>query len=208
MQPLLQKMIWCHNIHYLLVVGINVNELIYELRQGIRLSDHPSCPDPICHMIHTCFLENPSHRPDFSELKEAIQSACDDLVGNVKSNKVENESAAVDPYTTMMPLKDMKHNDMKEQYIQIQMANEINPRVLDEERKKSSVTYVNAEITQPCSVEGEVTERSNILIQPQNEETLKSTNVVSGDQKVTVDSSGYATMSPKPSMTSPRTSTY
>ena len=82
----------CQNIHYLLVVGINVNELIYELSQGIRLSDHPSCPERICHLIHSCFLVNPSHRPDFRQIKEAIQCACDYLVENVKSNKVEQES--------------------------------------------------------------------------------------------------------------------
>ena len=140
-------MIRCQNIHYLLVVGINVNELIYELSQGIRLSDHPSCPERICHLIHTCFLANPSHRPDFRLLKEALQSACDDLVGNVNSNKVQHKTAVVDPYTTTMSLKDMKNNDMKEKYMQIQMANEIHPRILDEERTKSSVTYANTEFT-------------------------------------------------------------
>ena len=51
-------------------------------------------------------------------------------------------------------------------------------------------------------------ECSIVLIEPQNEGNLKSNYVVTDDQRVNVDSSGYATMSPRTSIMSPSTSMY
>ena len=50
-------------------------DLVMELRLGIRLPTPQYCPKPIADLIQTCFKETPAERPPFSDIKESISLA-------------------------------------------------------------------------------------------------------------------------------------
>ena len=56
-------------------LGIDINTLVYDLLFGVRLPAPKYCPPPISAMISKCFLEKPTLRPDFREIKSLLDIA-------------------------------------------------------------------------------------------------------------------------------------
>ena len=59
--------------------GITASELITELQQGIRLPPPQSCPSSISGLIQKCFIEQPTERPTFAQVKHSIEIAFQQL---------------------------------------------------------------------------------------------------------------------------------
>ena len=54
--------------------GILLNQLIYQLSCGHRLTDPKNCPLAVSSIMKQCFQEKPNLRPDFSDIKKDIES--------------------------------------------------------------------------------------------------------------------------------------
>ena len=57
------------------LTGIDLHQLVLELKAGIRLPTPAYCPLPISSLIKQCFLEEPAARPSFSQIKETVALA-------------------------------------------------------------------------------------------------------------------------------------
>ena len=181
-----------YSIHF---IGITINELIYELRQGIRLADHEYCPTEICHLIHTCFLENPSQRPTFNKIKQNIQHAYDIIQGNrVCESKSETPSASI------VPLEILKSNAMKEGYMKVQMANKINSELPNKDDTRASITYTEIDFDIKCTA-GNTIEGSekllNNLAEKYSDDVSQFKDELTDDKNVNVDCKGYTPMAPR-----------
>ena len=60
-------------IYYLLFTGIDLQSLIYNLTNGIRLAQPEYCPLSIIEMLQKCFDETPNKRPDFQQIKQYLE---------------------------------------------------------------------------------------------------------------------------------------
>ena len=57
------------------LIGISLLQLRSELQEGIRLQPPQNCPSSISDLIQQCFVENPTERPSFNEMKRSIEHA-------------------------------------------------------------------------------------------------------------------------------------
>ena len=132
---------------------MEVHHLIYELRQGIRLSGSTFCPKDICELIQTCFLEDPEKRPDFRKIKASLLSAYDTMMTSVILNQTTNQNKSGEMCYKQMKINQVENNTMKERYLTLQMENESlscskilnqeNEKLLKEEGNVIAMTYVS-----------------------------------------------------------------
>ncbi len=61
------------------MIGITFLQLRNELQDGIRLPSPQSCPPPIASLIQQCFVEDPTYRPFFTEIKTIVELAYSQL---------------------------------------------------------------------------------------------------------------------------------
>ena len=60
----------CSNFHF--HTGIEFEQLVSELRLGVRLPSPPFCPFEISEIMKKCFHENPHQRPTFEEMRTSL----------------------------------------------------------------------------------------------------------------------------------------
>ena len=60
----------CSNLHF--HTGIEFEQLVSELRLGVRLPSPPFCPFEIAEIMKKCFHENPHQRPKFEEMRTSL----------------------------------------------------------------------------------------------------------------------------------------
>lgn len=120
--------------------------MIHELVQGIRLPNPPHCPYKIGELMKKCFLENPSQRPDFKEIKDALQNACKELF-QIPTLSVEPSMSDIRcSYATIMPLEKMKSDNIGKRYFEVQKSNQNKsyPTVSKQNQEMSQGTHESA----------------------------------------------------------------
>ena len=60
----------CSNSHF--HTGIEFEQLVSELRLGVRLPSPPFCPFEVAEIMKKCFHENPHQRPTFEEMRTSL----------------------------------------------------------------------------------------------------------------------------------------
>ena len=60
----------CSNLHF--YTGIEFQQLVSELRLGVRLPSPPYCPFGIVEIMKKCFHESPHQRPKFEEMRTLL----------------------------------------------------------------------------------------------------------------------------------------
>ena len=75
--------------------GIDFQELISDLSNGIRLPNPLLCPPPITSLLEKCFDETPDKRPDFKTIKHYLEVIYPNLDSHPQANgftmkKIEN----------------------------------------------------------------------------------------------------------------------
>ena len=88
---------------------------MYDLSYGVRLPAPRFCPQPISDLINNCFYERPNLRPDFEQIKYAIESAYSTLIS--KTIPINTSS------DTKTWLNEAKNNDMKIRYTSVLKGN-------------------------------------------------------------------------------------
>ena len=97
------------------VLGIDIHHLIYELSIGIRLPDPEFCPRTIQSLLKNCFYAEPSQRPDFKEIKDALEASYHDMIAHANSNVnfAGNETHSL----YMLPISPMNDKTMESRYV-------------------------------------------------------------------------------------------
>ena len=129
------------------IKGIDINHLIYELCQGIRLPNPPFCPEGICDLLKHCFLEDPDKRPNFREIKEDLLAEYDTLVLTTQSNANTSGNEIENPYASVMPLNKMKDDTMKERYSNMKMGNKKRNRKKSFTQDDEKIVEVNESVS-------------------------------------------------------------
>ena len=118
-------------------LGIDINTLVYDLLFGVRLPAPKYCPPPISAMISKCFLEKPTLRPDFREIKSLLDIAYVSLA---------SKTSQIDPcFNIESSINSTKSNAMKIRYTSVLKGNsnneilELEPKSNDE--NQSSIQY-------------------------------------------------------------------
>ena len=102
--------------------GIDLQGLINDLSNGIRLPNPVLCPPPITSLMEKCFDEIPDKRPDFKIIKHYLDVTYTNLDSRPQSNgftkkKLENDKMKT-RYATILQenksyhdMKDLKQNE-------------------------------------------------------------------------------------------------
>ena len=96
------------------ILGIDPENLIFDLSYGIRLPEPKFCPEAIAALLKTCFYEKPDKRPDFKAIKYIILTAYSLLHLNSKS--VENSLSKHNRHQTPPLIHEIKHHDIHDHY--------------------------------------------------------------------------------------------
>ena len=91
------------------IVGIDVNQLKFELCSGIRLPDPKFCPETIKSLLHACFYADPYERPNFKQIQEYLQES----FARLMTTKSTNESEKINT----SPINELKDDTMKTRYL-------------------------------------------------------------------------------------------
>ena len=102
---------------YFFCIGIDFEQLILELRFGVRLPPPQFCPFPITLLIKECFHENPHQRPSFVSLKDSIAHMCSSLRAD---NQILSENDSCDSQDTVI----YTDFSMKEKYLHMKKQNQ------------------------------------------------------------------------------------
>ena len=100
-----------------------MTQLRHELTQGIRLPNPQWCPEQISTLIKRCFLEDPNTRPDFKEIKSAIENAYGFLTAIVDPNENTNKEEGGSQYANVLPINNSTDDKMKERYLVMKREN-------------------------------------------------------------------------------------
>ena len=85
-----------------LLIGIDLYQLILELKMGVRLPTPPNCPETIADMLKQCFIEDPRSRPSFTKIKSVIsQSHRENLRKVISVNDEEKEFNEIVQYADL-----------------------------------------------------------------------------------------------------------
>ena len=98
----------CSNLH--LHTGIEFEQLVSELRLGVRLPSPPYCPFGIVEIMKKCFHENPHQRPKFEEVRISLTRVISELR---RPSTPKNQNVNVDSNMSVV-YSDLA---MKEQYM-------------------------------------------------------------------------------------------
>ena len=125
--------------------GIDVYELIMELKMGIRLPTPEYCPLAIGNLIQTCFIEQPNERPSFFEIKESVLVAYSGIkrAGRTMITNTSNNLQNIEYTDVQMVSKYWKMHKMNRDYQKegnVVLKNEDHQLQLDEVSIKSFPT--------------------------------------------------------------------
>ena len=98
-------------------LGIDFEQLVLELRFGVRLPPPQFCPFAIAELMKQCFHEDPYQRPSFEKLKNSLTQICSAL--SKKSSSLENNDLG-DETEKAVIYTDVK---MKERYFKMKEKN-------------------------------------------------------------------------------------
>ena len=93
--------------------GILLNQLIYQLSCGHRLTGPKNCPLAISSIMKQCFQEKPNLRPDFSDIKKDIESEFQSILSLTLSRQPKQSGEIEALYH---PIDKILDNRMQEQY--------------------------------------------------------------------------------------------
>ena len=103
------------NIFNFFSSGMELQQLILELKAGIRLPTPYSCPPAIANLIQTCFKEQPTERPSFLEIKNSVSLAYKGIKrASAAAVKIEIENQEVVHYADIR---------MEQQYLEMKKHN-------------------------------------------------------------------------------------
>ena len=97
--------------------GIDFEQLVLELRFGVRLPPPQFCPFAIAELMKQCFHEDPYQRPSFEKLKNSLTQICSAF--NKKSSSLENDDLGNETEKAVI-YTDVK---MKERYFKMKEKN-------------------------------------------------------------------------------------
>ena len=119
---------------------MELQQLILELKAGIRLPTPYCCPSTIANLIPTCFKEQPTERPSFLEIKNSVLLAHSEMKrASAASNKVEVENQEVVHYADIR---------MEQQYLEMKKQNQNLEDIMKTQTNYSSrVTFNPASLT-------------------------------------------------------------
>ena len=119
---------------------MELQQLILELKVGIRLPTPDCCPSTIANMIKTCFKEQPTERPSFLELKNSVALSYSGIRrASTAAIKTEIETQHGVDYADIL---------MEEQYLKMKKENKIfEKNMKGRENVSSSVTFNPASLT-------------------------------------------------------------
>ena len=89
-----------------------------ELKMGIRLPDPDYCPLAINNLIQTCFIEQPSERPSFHEIKESVLVAYSGIkrAGRTMITNTSNNLKNIEYTDVQMVSKYLKMHKLNRDY--------------------------------------------------------------------------------------------
>ena len=79
------------------ILGIDINNLIYDLSYGIRLPAPKYCPYAISNMIRNCFHEDPDKRLDFKATKAILSLGFSEITSKTNAFPVSSNSTKINP---------------------------------------------------------------------------------------------------------------
>ena len=93
-----------------------MEQLVFELKAGIRLPTPDNCPNAIAKLMQHCFSEQPLDRPSFGQIKESISIAYKDVTRFLTDNKLN----------TIREQDEVHYTDvgMEERYLDMQKQNQ------------------------------------------------------------------------------------
>ena len=107
---------------------MELQQLILELKAGIRLPTPYCCPPTISNLIQSCFIEQPTERPSFLEIKNSVSLAYKGLKrASTAAIKIEIENQEVVDYADIR--MEQQYLEMKKQNKNFEDNMKMNPRV-------------------------------------------------------------------------------
>ena len=97
----------------MIIQGIDLDQLIYQLANGQRLPEPTNCPANVFSLMKNCFKENPHHRPDFDEIKQDFEALYHSVLSLISSTENEHEIES----SYFVPITNKKTNQMHDQYL-------------------------------------------------------------------------------------------
>ena len=164
------------------MIGIDLYQLILELKMGVRLPTPPNCPETIADILRQCFIEDPRNRPTFTEIKSMIsQSHRESLRKVISVNDEEKEFNAIVQYADL---------EMESTYLNMRKQNR------DFQDKKIFSEREEPLLRATLSSSAPKTVKSNQMYEPLHYSTPMTKSVNSMDsnaviKKQSVDSSYY-----------------
>ena len=114
-------------IQYDNILGITLQQLTFELQNGIRLPQPETCPFSMAYLIQNCFHENTSERPSFSEIKETLEKEYDKL--------------RYGPTDSATPVS---RTNGELQYADLELANQyLDMKVKNQQQKENQTNHLN-----------------------------------------------------------------
>eukprot|EP00117_Sycon_ciliatum_P018206 scpid36059/ scgid16908/ Tyrosine-protein kinase Mer; Proto-oncogene c-Mer; Receptor tyrosine kinase MerTK len=77
--------------------GIANADLVRYLESGHRLSQPARCPDPVYHVMLSCWEEDPKKRPHFSQIKRMLRESNNQLYENIMAMPIYRDVSTLEP---------------------------------------------------------------------------------------------------------------
>ena len=101
----------------ILFLGIDFEQLILELRFGVRLPPPQFCPFSIAELMKKCFHEDPYQRPSFEKLKKSLTQICSTLNKDLSTQFKKDITTESDDTVVYADIR------MKERYFKMKEKN-------------------------------------------------------------------------------------
>ena len=132
-------------MHFVLLIGMTIHQLIYELSVGVRLPNPENCPPSISKMLRKCFQNDPNERPDFKEIRDDVQFGLDSMREEIVQDRLNNKRAESQLYS--LPINKTIDNTMRSRYTSIKKANRLSSNY---DSSLNEITIEESSLSQRC----------------------------------------------------------
>ena len=126
-----------------LILGIDIDSLIYDLSFGVRLPAPRFCPQPISYLLQKCFVTEPDQRPDFKVIKKFLEDVYRLLFTKTKlAEKQRNDQTVSHPMA-------IPSSTMKSRYVAVLQGNQVFEKPRDDRQQQSAKRQTKSEDISP-----------------------------------------------------------
>ncbi|XP_022087157.1 atrial natriuretic peptide receptor 1-like isoform X6 [Acanthaster planci] len=137
---IVQEVIYRESVFYVANVDLSPKEIIHKVKQGNKPTfrptlDRSTCPDEICSLCNRCWAEEPTDRPDFSQLRIIMRKLNKQNEGR---SLVDNLLSRMEQYATNLEALVLERTEAfyEEKRKAEELLYQILPRPVAEELKK------------------------------------------------------------------------